>query len=202
MIKSIIFDFGDVFINLDKKATANLLNTELLKNRDVDIEEINKTYEVGKLTTEAFLNFYSDIFTETTRADLKNAWNAILQDFPTYRLEFIKKLKTEYDFKLILLSNTNALHIEWIKNKVPFYEEFKSCFDAFYLSHEIHLRKPDTEIFDFVLQENSLEPQETLFIDDTKANTDTAKALGIHVWNNNPEKEDVIDLFRHKKELF
>ena len=64
------------------------------------------------------------------------------------------------------------------------------------------MRKPDREIFEFVLNENRFKPSETLFIDDTKANTDTANKLGIHTWNIDETKEDIIDLFTIKKELF
>ena len=71
--------------------------------------------------------------------------------------------------------------------------------DRFYLSHEIHLRKPNEDIYKFVLNENKLLPQETFFIDDTKENTITANALGIHVWNINPTCEDVVDLFTQKE---
>ena len=82
------------------------------------------------------------------------------------------------------------------------YERFQKCFDAFYLSQEIHFRKPNTDIFDFVLNTHQLNPKECLFIDDTKENTDTAKKLGIQTWNINPETEDIIHLFSIQKELF
>lgn len=101
-----------------------------------------------------------------------------------------------------MLSNTNEIHIDWIKENVSFFDEFKSYFDAFYLSHEINFRKPDAEIYEFVLKNHDLKPGECLFIDDTKENTDAAEALGIHTWNIDPTKEDVIELFKAKKELF
>ena len=75
------------------------------------------------------------------------------------------------------------------------YERFKSCFDKFYLSHEIHFRKPDASIYEYVLNENQLEADRCFFVDDTKENTQAAAQLGIHTWNNNPEKEDIINLF-------
>ena len=100
------------------------------------------------------------------------------------------------------MSNTNESHINWIKEHISFYQDFKSCFDAFYLSHEIHLRKPNEDIFKFVLEKHQLHPSETLFIDDTIANTKTAKQLGIHVWNNNPRTEDIVNLFTIKPDLF
>jgi putative hydrolase of the HAD superfamily len=54
------------------------------------------------------------------------------------------------------------------------------CFEKSYYSHDIGLRKPDREIFDFVLKDSNLAPGETLFIDDTWANVEAANAIGIH----------------------
>ena len=127
--------------------------------------------------------------------------NAILLDFPLHRLEFLKELNASKKYRLFLLSNTNELHISWIQNDwgIELYNEFKRCFEQFYLSHEIQMRKPNSNIFEFVLNENNLQAKETIFIDDTQENTDAAKELGIHVWNNNPLTEDVIELLNRKE---
>ena len=53
-----------------------------------------------------------------------------------------------------------------------------------------------------VWAKNNLIAEECLFIDDTKDNTDTAAALGIHIWNIDETKENVIDLFSIKEDLF
>jgi putative hydrolase of the HAD superfamily len=117
-------------------------------------------------------------------------------------MDFLKQLREENQYKLVLLSNTNELHMDWVKKYVPFFPEFKSCFHNFYLSHEINLRKPDKEIFELVLKENNFIPSETLFVDDTKENTDAAEKLGIHIWNIDETKESIVNLFNIKKELF
>ena len=204
MIKTIIFDFGDVFINLDKPATERELSKLGLKTtRNLDtLESINQSYETGSITTEEFLNHYQQLIPQASIHQIKHAWNVILKDFPKYRLDFIQKLANKKQYQLILLSNTNELHIDWIKKNISFFTTFKSCFDAFYLSHEIHLRKPNTAIFQFVLDTHQIQANETLFIDDTAANTDTAHQLGIHVWNNDPSTEDIIDLFTIKSDVF
>ena len=80
--------------------------------------------------------------------------------------------------------------------------EFKNCFEKFYLSHEIKLRKPNKEIYEFSLKENNLIAEETLFIDDLEENTAAASTLGIHVWNLIPNQEDVSQLFIKKQYLF
>ena len=202
MIKAIIFDFGDVFINLDKPATLREMRKHRIEDLTEDILELNRQYEKGLISSEKFIQSYQEEFTELEEDIFVNSWNAILIDFPEYRYQFLKKLSEEKDYKLILLSNTNEIHIEWVKDNVPFYEDFKACFDAFYLSHEINFRKPDAEIYEFVLKEHELQPEECLFIDDTTENTRAAASLGIHTWNIEPTREDVIDLFTTKKELF
>ena len=196
MIDTLIFDFGDVFINLDKEgAMQNALNLFKLDTFEEDMTNTNILYEIGKISTEEFIAFYSSKFPHLTKQQLIDAWNFILRDFPKYRLEFLQKLAKEQRYKLILLSNTNDMHIDFIKANVSFYEDFKNCFDQFYLSQEIHLRKPNRDIFDFVLDNNNLKPEQCFFVDDTKENTDTAKSLGIKVWNIDETKEDIINLF-------
>jgi putative hydrolase of the HAD superfamily len=203
MIKTLIFDFGDVFINLDKQgAMQNALSLFGLDTFEADMIATNIQYEIGKISTSEFIEFYISKFSNLNQSDVIDAWNYIIKDFPEHRLKFIKELAHEKNYKLILLSNTNDLHINYIKQNVSFYEDFKNCFDVFYLSQEIHLRKPNTDIFEFVLKENKLTANECLFIDDTKDNTDTAEKLGFHTWNIDETKEDVVDLFKIKKELF
>ncbi|WP_250432656.1 HAD family hydrolase [Hanstruepera flava] len=202
-IKTLVFDFGDVFINLDKEgAMQHALNIFELDIFPEGLIAINSLYERGLIATEEFLEFYLDNFPELSRETVLDAWNGILKDFPNYRLEFIQKLAQEKEYQLILLSNTNELHINWIKENIAFYEKFKSCFDQFYLSHEIGLRKPNADIFQFVLNENQLKANECLFIDDTKDNTDRAQEMGFHIWNIDETSEDIIDLFSLKKHLF
>ncbi len=202
MIKTIIFDFGDVFLNLDKPATARELKKLEISHFSEEMLHKNQLYEKGLITSEEFISGYCESFPKLTSGNFKDSWNAILVDFPEHRLKFLKKLKEEKSYKLILLSNTNHIHIDWVKKNVSFFEEFKNCFDAFYLSQEINLRKPDSEIYEYVLEQHDLKPGETLFIDDTPENTEAASKLGIHTWNIDPVQEDVSDLFTIKSELF
>lgn len=203
MINTIIFDFGNVFINLNiEKAYDYALKTFKIKEITKAIIATNDAYEIGAISTDDFVKFYTDKFPHLTKLQLVDLWNIILKDFPEYRLNFLKALKAQNKYKLILLSNTNALHIDWIKANITFYEDFKNCFDAFYLSHEIHLRKPNTDIFEFVLNTHNLYPVNCLFIDDNADNIETAKHLNINTWHITPYKEDVVNLFSTKKELF
>lgn len=202
MINTLLFDFGDVFINLDKTAPEKAL----LKYGDAasikKMTPIAEKFEVGAITTQDFLDAIKAILPNASLSEILDAWNSMLLDFPEHRLEFIKQLADKKEYELILLSNTNEAHIAWIQENIRFYANFKSCFDTFYLSHEIQLRKPNRNIFEYVISQHQLKPSEILFIDDTKANTDTAKQLGIQTWTINPTTEDVVDLFSSKTELF
>ncbi|WP_406684142.1 HAD-IA family hydrolase [Seonamhaeicola sp. MEBiC1930] len=202
MISTIIFDFGNVFINLNDAYTLNYIKHFESSEHFEAIMKTNLAYEKGEISTDVFLKNYIDFFPEESRETIMNKWNSILADFPRHRLDFLKDLKENSNFKLILLSNTNELHINWIKENISFYDDFKNCFDVFYLSHEIHLRKPDKNIFKYALNKNSLEANECLFIDDNLDNINTAKSLNINTWYINPENEDVSNLFKVKSNLF
>ena len=196
MIKNIIFDFGDIFINLDKEAIYVEFKKLGLKEATQDLVDVYHQYEKGLISTEAFVAFYVNKFPFLKPQEVVDAWNSILKDIPKRRLKFVKDLAASGEYRLFLLSNTNDLHISWIQNDwgMAQYSEFKACFEQFYLSHEIHFRKPDANIYEFVLEQNNLVADETLFVDDLKENTDAANTLGIHTWNLIPGEEDVVNL--------
>jgi putative hydrolase of the HAD superfamily len=203
MIDTLIFDFGDVFINLDKKSAhenaLKLVRADVIPNL---VTKINEQYETGFINDETFLQFYTSHFPWLNNDIVIESWNSMIKDFPKYRLEFLKQLKNEGRFKLILLSNTNQIHINYVKATVPFYEDFKACFDWFFLSHEINLRKPNANIYDFVLKTTDTNPENTIFIDDTRENTVAAHKLGIKTWTINPETDDITELFTKQAHLF
>ncbi len=201
MIKNLILDFGDIFINLDKTATPREMAKYGYKETSQDLESLFNNYEKGLISSEEFLQTTMGLFPKATRQNLIDAWNAILLDFPDYRLRFLEQLAAEKKYRLFLLSNTNDIHIEYVKSVMGLekFDRFKNCFEVFYLSYEMKMRKPDATIFKYVLEANNLSPQDTLFVDDTKENTDTASALGIQVWNLQVGKEDIIALKKHLK---
>jgi putative hydrolase of the HAD superfamily len=196
MIENIILDFGDVFINLDKQATAREMQKFGFKSLTPELAELFAAYEKGLVTTEYFLDQTSYMFPKAGRINLIRAWNSIILDFPEDRLKFIEKLAEEKDYRLFLLSNTNELHIDFVKQRMgkKRYARFKNCFEKFYLSHEINLRKPEPEIFEFVLNSNNLKAEKTFFVDDSIEHTTAAAELGISCWQLDVGKEDISDL--------
>jgi glucose-1-phosphatase len=201
MIKTLLFDFGDVFLNLDKEATFRELKKLGMNAFTLEMEQLNNTYEKGEITSAEFVEHYQKWFPEESSSKLIDTWNAILLDFPKHRIEFLENLAASKKFQLLLLSNTNEIHIDWVKNNIDYFERFKNCFEKFYLSHEIGLRKPDAEVFEFVLNDNNLQPENLFFVDDTKMHTDAAKKLGIQVWNLNPNTDDITELFNKHPHL-
>ena len=150
----------------------------------------------GSFSTSSFIERVRPFFPNTGEEQLKEAWNAILLDLPDYRLEFLESLARAGSFRLFLLSNTNELHITHVEEALGEirFNRFKNCFEAFCLSHEMQMRKPEPEIFQYMLDEFDLNPSETYFVDDNLENTQAAASLGIHVWHLIPEKEDIISL--------
>ena len=195
MIDTIIFDFGDVFINLDKEATISGLKKLGMTEWNSEFDRLNLMFETGDISHGDFLAGFQEQLPDASIDEILDAWNAVLLDFPLYRLEFLQMLSQKY--RLFLLSNTDSIHIETFENKsgVSFYSDFYQCFEKVYFSFEIGKRKPNPEAYQYIINKHELSPKRTLFVDDKKENTDAAAALGIHVWNLQVGKEDVVDLF-------
>jgi putative hydrolase of the HAD superfamily len=199
MIDTIIFDFGDIFINLDKEGSINALKKLGLSHWNEGLNQLNVQFEKGQISEENFLLGIQEHVPNATIEEISAAWNAVLLDFPLRRLEFLQKISKKY--RLFLLSNTDAIHIETFEreNGVSFYSDFYQCFEKVYFSFEMGMRKPDIAIYSYLINKHDLTPNQTLFVDDKKENTDAALSLGIQVWNLQVGQEDVVDLFSKKE---
>jgi putative hydrolase of the HAD superfamily len=195
-IRNIIFDFGDIFINLDKPATLEGLKKFGFDHPTPEMQDLAQHYEKGLISTAYFEENLGRLIPKASPEQIRGAWNAILKDIPQRRLAFLKELKAQKKYRLFLLSNTNELHIQWVQQDMGgmAYQDFKHQFDHFYLSYQMGKRKPDAEIYQQVLDEQSLLPEETLFIDDSEDNTIAAARLGIRTWHLQVGKEDIVDL--------
>ena len=195
MINTIIFDFGDIFINLEKDASVEEFKKLGLDGPNEKLLEANELFEKGKITELEFIETFQKFIPNADVLDIRKAWNSVIGDFPLYRLEFLQMLSQKY--RLFLLTNTDSIHISRFEHKVgvSFFSDFYQCFEKVYYSFEMGMRKPSPEAFNLILKKHDLSPKSTLFVDDKKENTDGAEALGIQVWNLQVGKEDVVDLF-------
>ncbi len=197
MINTIIFDFGDVLIDLEKERSINEFKKLGLDGPNPELLKYNEDFELGRITENQFLEGFKKTLPNASIDEIKAAWNSLIGDFPLYRLEFLQLLSTKY--RLFLLTNTDIIHMEHFESQVgmSFASDFYRCFKKVYYSHEMGMRKPDEAIFNFILKKHDLSPRRTLFVDDKKENTDAAAALGINVWHLQPD-EDVVNLFEKK----
>nr|WP_294779876.1 HAD family phosphatase [uncultured Flavobacterium sp.] len=195
MIDAIIFDFGDIFINLDKPAPISGLQKLGMKEWNSDFDQLNHSFETGSISPEDFIGGFQKQLPNASKEEILKAWNSVLADFPKYRLEFLQELAKKY--RLFLLSNTDSIHIATFeKNNASFFKDFYDCFEKVYFSFDMGLRKPDPKIYQVLLDNHNLIPENTLFVDDKTENTDSAATLGIKVWNLQVGKEDVNDLYK------
>ncbi len=198
MINTIIFDFGNIFINLEKEATIAEFKKLGLDGPNEELLVMNDLFERGKISEQQFIDGFNKFIPNADVHDIRKAWNAVIGEFPLYRLEFLQMLSNKY--RLFLLTNTDAIHISRFEHMagISFFSDFYQCFEKVYYSFEMGMRKPEEEIFNHILKKHDLSPKRTLFIDDKKENTDAAAALGIQVWNLKVGEEDVVDLFDKK----
>ncbi|MBP5394023.1 MAG: HAD family phosphatase [Bacteroidaceae bacterium] len=197
MVTDIIFDLGGILLDLNMEGIGEAckrlgINPELFfvktdeSNSSTVCQGISASkaitaYQVGEMTSEEFLRLVLSHCDEgITREDVIEAWNACIGQIPRYRLDMIKELRRK-GYHTHLLSNTNDLHWEEIK-RLYFSEEGYTCqdlFDHVFVSHEVHLAKPDKEIYHFAIQKIGQLAEKCYFIDDTLLNVEAAKKEGL-----------------------
>jgi HAD superfamily hydrolase (TIGR01509 family) len=185
-IKNIIFDLGGVIINLDNKKTEDAFVTLGAKNFSKFFghgfaASFFKEYELGKISDQEFIENLRQLGNLKAEDEkIIKAWNALLLDFPEQRVELLKELGKTY--RIFLFSNTNAMHMKTVRR--IFQDTFggvvlDSLFEKAYYSHTLGLRKPDTGSFRYILEQNKLKGEETLFVDDALINVEGANAAGL-----------------------
>lgn len=184
-LKNIIFDLGGVLINLDYTITSR-------KFHEFGFEDFEKMYsqfradrfftklETGEISEEEFCQTLVDAHGGgISRQQILEAWNGMLLDWRKASLYFLESLSSKY--QLFLLSNTNAIH------SAKFHQSLKAetgrdnidcLFTKAYYSHIVNLRKPDADIFKYILKDAGIEATETLFVDDSANNIETAGKMG------------------------
>ncbi|HEY1033164.1 MAG TPA: HAD family phosphatase [Flavipsychrobacter sp.] len=185
-IRHIIFDLGGVLLNLDYGKTEKAFVELGLENFGEIYTQLNQTpvfddFETGKTDAATFISqLKKQAGIEIANEAIIQAWNAMLLDFPLRRLQILQQLRNYHD--LILLSNTNEIHelaFNDILMRTHGFPNLGVFFDRVYLSHRLGMRKPNAEIFRYILDENGFEARHTLFIDDSPQHIEGAKQLGI-----------------------
>ncbi|MCC6461025.1 MAG: HAD family phosphatase [Saprospiraceae bacterium] len=196
-IQNIIFDFGNVLFDLDLDSIGRQMSS-LVGDRYEQVhqrlqhDKVFELYETGGLSTEEFIDAIRHAGEGTLSAEqIVAAWNSIFIGMPRARFDLLLQLRQQY--QVFLLSNINALHADWIDAyllREHGITDFQSrYFDGVYYSHLIRLRKPEREIYEYVLADAELVPGQTLFFDDLEANVEAARRLGILGIRHDPKQE-------------
>ena len=185
--ENIIFDLGGVVLTLDYQKTidefSKLIGTDF-KDFYSQYQQLAffDQYERGEITSDQFRNEIRKAFNiNSNNEEIDYAWNAMLGIIPDDRIELLLKLKENK--RTFLLSNTNAIHLKrfnQIAKSNNNLNGLSSLFEKDYYSHLVGMRKPEKRIFKYVLNENNLKAEETLFIDDSIQHIEGAKQLGIN----------------------
>lgn len=187
-IKNLVFDFGGILVGLDKHRCIAALDSIGAFEISVYVDECRQEdlfhdLEIGRISVAEFCDEVRRKSPRCTATDEKIAWawGELLTGIPQEKLQMLRTLKEKY--RLLLLSNTNVIHWEKAVNEYFILDDMRvgDFFDRAFLSYEMGMVKPDDEIFTTMLAEVGLKAEETLFIDDSKANCDAAERLGINV---------------------
>lgn len=202
-IRNIIFDLGGVIMNLHPERTLEQFKQWGFETGEISMKffqhALNTRFDVGGISADGFREIVRKEMTQAiSDQEFDKAWNAMLGEIPTRRMEAIQEISKHYN--IYLLSNINDIHLITLNRYVAEKFQIKQFSDLFikaYYSNLIHRRKPDIETFAFVLEDSQLKPEETLFIDDLEININGAKSLGIqtHHISHQDELADFLEAF-------
>lgn len=197
-IKNIVFDLGGVVIDLRREAAVEALSALGVKG----VDEMLGLYrqqppflllETGHITAG---EFYDVIRQKAGRAltdkEIQDAFNKFLIDIPLERLELLLQLRRK-GYRLYVISNTNAvMYHSWIEKKFRQIEPLSvnDYFDGIVVSFEERVCKPDEAIFRILLRRYNLNPAETIMLDDSAANCESARNAGLQscrIDNSSPD---------------
>lgn len=185
-IQNIVFDWGGVITNIDHNKTIDAYKNLGMSNfheyfTHAYQNKLFRNFEIGVITAaEMRQELRKELNKTISDEDIDNAWCALLLDTPKVNIDILQHLSSK--FRIYLLSNTNEIHATYYNNKLQevFNINFPSLFTKVYYSHTTGMRKPNIDIFEYVLKDAGIQADETLFIDDTEVNINTADRLGFH----------------------
>ncbi len=181
-IKNIIFDLGGVIIDIDPERSFHAFKRHVNGlSENVYQHRLFHELETGKISPGPFRNAVrTELGIRLEDSVIDNCMTTMLGEIPAGRIEILEKMKTRY--QTLLLSNTNAIHYDAVSRyllKTHGAPSFETYFHKTYYSHLVGLRKPDIRIFELVIRENDIVPEETLYLDDMDEHLKSAQSLGI-----------------------
>ena len=190
MLPHLLFDFGGVIIDIDYERTPAAFRHLSRAGSIVEFNQARQAtlfdeFETGHLSpTEFRVGLRATYDLDATDAEIDAAWHAMLLDVPAERLALIEELRRQ-GHQTALLSNTNALHIAEINQRLAtrygFRHGIADVLDRVFYSQEVGLRKPGEEIFRHALREMNWRAEDVLFIEDSPQHIATARRLGLRV---------------------
>ncbi len=202
-ISTLIFDFGGVIVELDKDRCVDNFKALGVADTDKFLGNFAQKgfflrFEKGFISEADFRSGIREMTSRMlTDEDIDRAWCSFIVNIPKEKIELLISLRKRY--KVLMLSNTNSIHIRFCRER--YFREagwrLEDCFDKCYFSYEMHMAKPDEEIFKALLDDAGLLPEECLFLDDGEQNIETAKRLGINSYCLK-ESEDLCALLGYK----
>jgi len=185
---AIIFDLGGVLIQLNYEKTVEAFTAIGVDDFQAMYSQAEQTaifdnYETGKISTQQFVNSLKNYLpVSVTPNQIVAAWNAMILEFTSENLLFIEQLSKSH--RLYLLSNTNDIHFQKVERMLAKVSSKKlgDYFEKMYLSQEIGMRKPNSDVFQYVCHDASLNPAKTLFIDDTEQHILGAQSIGLNTY--------------------
>lgn len=185
MIKALIFDLGNVILQLhdekdwEQRIFAPLFQAEAY-NQLIQ-EGFFENFECGLISEITFIKTLLSICSQNiNEQQLVDAWNAKIDYFPEGNIEALELLKWRY--RIFLLSNTNSIHQKYFIGLLQKrYGEniFDDLFEKCFYSHEIKMRKPNREIYEFILDKIQLSATECIFFDDNASNLSYPKSMAM-----------------------
>jgi len=185
-IKNIVFDLGVVLFDLDYTLTINAFKALGIDKHEGFFSETEQTllfdkFERGDIQPAEFIQSLRNLMPGEADDDaIISAWNAMLLGLPQSSVDLLNSLRPHYN--LYLLSNTNDLHYVHLHELIKAQHGLQGLhelFTAVYFSNKEGLRKPEPEFYNRLVEQEELNPHETVFIDDMLKNVVGAREVGI-----------------------
>lgn len=196
MIRNLLFDLGGVVIDIERERCVKAFEQLGLENADSYFGLYAQTgvfmdMEAGRVGVDDFHRvMHEKLPADVTDGQIDEAFERFIVGIPEKRLRWLRELR-EKGYRIYLLSNTNPVMWNGII-ATEFKKEGREradYFDGMVTSFEAKAVKPDAEIFHYACRKLGIKPEETLFFDDSEANTRAAAALGFHTAHVAPGTE-------------